>query len=76
MIVRYLVEFDDLAGLSLLESMLFPTDYIRKSAVPGLPNHPKHGMVFVFHNMREARKMEKKLKMSVFDPYSFTVNKI
>lgn len=76
MTVRYLVEFDDPAGLLALESMMLPVDYIRKSPIPGLPGHPKYGMIFHFNSMKQAHEMEKKLKMSVFDPYSFTLNRI
>lgn len=72
---RYLIEFDDRAGIDLLKSVLPRSDYTKMYEVPGLPGHPKWGLV-VHGTAKQLREIELKLKMSVFDPYSFTCNRI
>lgn len=72
---RYLIEFGTEEGKLLFKSFLTRLDYMDISDVPGMPGHPEHGMILHL-TAKQAREVEKKLKMSIFDPYTFTCNRI
>lgn len=72
---RYLIEFDKEEGRILFKSLLTPLDYEWVSDVQGLPGHPPYGVIFR-GTAAQRRNAELKLKMSCFDPYSFTINAI
>ena len=72
---RYLIEFEDPTGLSLFESVLNRLDYTKMYHVDGLPGHPKYGLI-LHGTAKQMREVEKKLRWSTFDPYTFTCNRI
>ncbi len=72
---RYLIEFEQREGLDKLMSLIGPLDCTKMLEVPGMPGHPRWGLI-VHGTAKQLHRIEDKLKMSIFDPYSFTCNRI